>query len=93
MRENLTQREPQPVTSQEENADTEEEENIMQGGGHTHPDGEAQAGGGVGEGYRQTLQTLPYEIRVGENRHITLTVRLDNIQSLTWENRTNMDGS
>ena len=93
MKENLTQREPQPVTSQEENADTKEEENIIQGGGHVYPDGEAQAGGGVGEGYCRTVQKLPYKIPVGENGQITLMVRLDNIQSLTLENRTNMDSS
>lgn len=48
----------------------------MQGGGHIHPDGEAQAGGGVGEGYRQTLQTLPCEIRVGENSHMTVACNI-----------------
>ena len=49
-----------------------------QGGGLVHPDGGDQGGGGVGERYRRALQTLPYEVQVGDNLEIILTERLDN---------------
>ena len=38
-----------------------------QGGGLVHPDGGDQGVGGVGERYRRALQTLPYEVQVGDN--------------------------